>query len=106
MAFLYNTSVTAKHQFDTLFLFNCTQYNITIPDDYVFYTVNGLQNFPNEEGDVLQIQNLSDIICHPSTSPLFVVQEGQIYQEKQEEFILLARILWPPLFTYFILKKQ
>ena len=53
---LFSTSVTSKHEFRNIFMFNCTRQTILIPSGYVLYTVNVLLNFPNEKGEILTIQ--------------------------------------------------
>ena len=88
---LFSTSVMAKHEFKQAFLFNCTPQIIRIPSGYVFYTISGLLNFPSEKGDVLQIQHLDGIIPLSSAFPLFTAQAGQLFQEKEKEFILTCQ---------------
>ena len=80
---IFSTSVTVKHEFRQVFMFNCTRQIIQIPSGYIFYTINGLLNFPSETGDVLQIQHLDGIV------PLFTA--GQLFQEKEKEFILTCQ---------------
>ena len=82
---------SAKHEFKQAFLFNCTPQIIRIPSGYVFYTISGLLNFPSETGDVLQIQHLDGIVPLSSALPLFTAQEGQLFQEKEKEFILTCQ---------------
>ena len=88
---IFSTSVTAKHEFRQVFMFNCTRQIIQIPSGYIFYTINGLLNFPSETGDVLQIQHLDGIVPLCSALPLFTAQAGQLFQEKEKEFILTCQ---------------
>ena len=57
----------------------------------MIYTISGLLNFPSETGDVLQIQHLDGIVPLSSAQPLFTAQEGQLFQEKEKEFILTCQ---------------
>ena len=43
---IFSTSVTAKHEFRQVFFFNSNRQIIQIPSGYIFYTINGLLNFP------------------------------------------------------------
>ena len=88
---IFSTSVTAKHEFRQVFMFNCTRQIIQIPSGYIFYTINGLLNFPSETGDVLQIQHLDGIVPLCLALPLFTAQAGQLFQEKEKEFILTCQ---------------
>ena len=72
-------------------MFNCTRQIIQTPSGYIFYTINGLLNFPSETGDVLQIQHLDGIVPLCSALPLFTAQAGQLFQEKEKEFILTCQ---------------
>ena len=98
---LYSTSVTARHEFETILLFNCTPTAIRIPPDFVFYSLEGWLNFPNENGHILQIRNLENVVCLPSHSPLFKVQEAQIYEDKEHTFVLTCHNFMASTFQLF-----
>ena len=51
----------------------------------------GLLHFPDEAGEILTIQNLSEIIPLCSDLPLFLPQSAQLFQEKQAAFILTSQ---------------
>ena len=88
---LFSTSVTSKHEFRNVFTFNCTRKTILIPSGYVLYNVNGLLNFPNEKGEILTIQDLSEIVPLSSELPLFTAQSSQLLQEKEMAFVLTCQ---------------
>ena len=43
---------------------------------------------PSESGDILKIQNIENIICLPSQSSLFKIQESQHYEKNGHTFML------------------
>ena len=85
---LNSVSVSAKHHFQKVIIFNCTPHKIRIPQKFALYKIDGISNFPSESGEILKIQNLENIICLPSQSLLFQIQESQIYEEKGHTFML------------------
>ena len=88
---LFSTSVTSKHCFEELFLFNCTRQVMQIPTGYALYTINGLLNFPDEKGEILTTQNLSEIVPLCSALPLFTAQSAQLFQDKATAFVLTCQ---------------
>ena len=80
--------MTAKHCFESLFFFNCSRQILHIPNCSALYKIRGILHFPDEAGEILTIQNLSEIIPLWSDLPLFLPQSAQLFQEKQAAFIL------------------
>jgi hypothetical protein len=85
---LSSCSVTAKHQFKSIYLHNTSHHNICIPQDYALFGIEGLTNQPNNAGDIFQLKNLTSILELPSKSKLFTPQDNQLYCDKEEKFII------------------
>ena len=83
--------MTAKHCFESLFFFNCSRQILHIPTGSALYKIRGILHFPDEAGEILTIQNLSEIIPLWSDLPLFLPQSAQLFQEKQAAFILTCQ---------------
>ena len=85
---LSSCSVTAKHQFKSIYIHNTSHHNICIPQDYALFGVEGLANQPNNEGNIFQLKNLTSILELPSKSKLFTPQDSQLFCDKEEKFII------------------
>ena len=87
----FSTSVTSKHCVESLFLFNCSRQILQIPTGSALYTIHGLLHFPDETGEILTIQNLSEMIPLCSSLPLFIPQSVQLFQDKETAFVLTCQ---------------
>jgi hypothetical protein len=85
---LSSCSVTAKHEFKSIYLHNSSHHNIRIPENYALFGIEGLTNQPNNAGDIFQLKNLTSILELPSKSKLFTPQDNQLYCDKEGKFII------------------
>ena len=53
---LSSTSVVAKHEFKSVFIYNVTHHNIRIPKCYSLFTIEGLTYFPSNSGKILELK--------------------------------------------------
>ena len=68
---LSSTSVTAKHEFKSVFINNSSHHNIRIPPNYTLFVIEGLTNYPTNSGNISQLKNLNSIVDLPSSFKLF-----------------------------------
>ena len=90
---LSSISVTAKHEFKSVFMNNSSHYNIRIPINYTLFVIEGLINYPTNAGNISQLKNLNSIVDLPSKFRIFTPQENQLYSDKEGTFLITCQNL-------------
>ena len=88
---LSSISVTAKHEFKSVFMNNSSHYNIRIPINYTLFVIEGLINYPTNAGNISQLKNLNSIVNLPSQFRIFTPQENQLYSDKEGTFCITCQ---------------
>jgi hypothetical protein len=88
---LSSSSVTAKHEFKSVFINNSSHHNIRIPINYTLFVIEGLTNYPTNSGNISQLKNLNSIVDLPSSFKLFTPQENQLYCDKEGTFLITCQ---------------
>ena len=88
---LSSTSVVAKHEFKSVFIYNVTQHNVRIPKLYSLFTIEGLTYFPSNSGKILELKNLTSIVDLPSQERIFTPQDSQLYSDSEGCFLITCQ---------------